>query len=127
MMRKLLLYFILLSSFVPLISHGKARPWVSRHIAAPGKSIDESDLVNTADSMRAFILPVQDTLGSGKRKRIKEVARSKPQPAPEKIGKHFPPDGQRGPANARRPDQRPPQAHPQGGRGRPQPPPRRGR
>jgi len=139
-MTKLYLYFIVFMAFVPLVSSGKIRPRTHRHISElrdisgnlffTGDAEDDSMVVIRASR------PPQDSLKSANRKRIKQVARAKPQSKPEKIGKRDPRDpvGQpEDPGNAPLPPiARPgirPGGRPEGSRPHPptptQPPPRR--
>lgn len=140
-MIKFLIYFLVLTAFVPLTSSARIRPRAGRHMSEIRKRpAAEAISKDSLGSIMQFIF-FQDSLNTGGRKRIKEVGRSRPQSIPEKIDRNDPnnrpvenPD--RG--NVRPPVDRPsgdhgnvrPGGRPAGGMGggiRPQaPPPRRG-
>jgi hypothetical protein len=139
-MIKLLLYLLVLTAFIPLTSSGKIKPPAKKHVSeirniTASPSFDEDAVL--FDNMERM-LPFQDSLGTGKRKKIKEVGRSQPQAKPEKVERRDPDDRPKGadPGNIQRPPADRPNARPGGrppggagtGRGaRPQGPPPRGR
>jgi hypothetical protein len=111
-MRKFFLYFIVLIAFVPLVSYGKARPRAKKH-ASETRDITGSSLSNgyeDIDSVKVITayIPFQDSIiRSGNKKRIKEVAKARPQSRPEKIGKREPVDRPENPGDIRRTNGRP--------------------
>ena len=141
-MIKFLLYFLMLTAFVPLTSSARIRPRAGRHVSEI-RNISPAAATISKDSVGSLIpfIPFQDSLNIGGRKRIKEVGRSKPQSIPEKIDRNDPdnrPADNPDRVNTRPPADRPsvdrenvrPGGRPAGGMGggvRPQaPPPRRG-
>jgi hypothetical protein len=139
-MIKFLLYFVMLTAFVPLTSSAKIRPLAGRHVSEIRNIIPDAETISR-ESMASIMpfIPFQDSLNAGGRKRIKEVGRSKPQSIPEKIDRNDPndrPADNSGRGNVRPPADRPPVdrgnvrpgGRPAGGIGggiRPQAPPQR--
>jgi hypothetical protein len=140
-MIKFLLYFAVLTAFIPLTSSGKIKLLSLRHVSETRNMRVAREVVSVDEGglMIPFV-PFQDSLNGGGRKRIKEVGRSKPQAIPEKVDRNNPDDRpadnpDRG--NARPPIERPSSertnvrqgGRPQGGMppggARPQPPPPR--
>lgn len=116
-MMKLILYSIILAAFIPLAASARDKNPARRHISRRVEIIRNSILnpEESGDSLQtARIRPAfQDTVQAGRRKRIKEVPQSKPQPKPERVTNRPPPD----PAddNRRPAGQRPPAERPAGG------------
>lgn len=134
-MIKFFLYFVVLMAFIPLVSSGRIRPRAQRHVSEL-RDITGNPFLTWHDgavdsiSVRMGSRPPQDSLGKVNRKKIKEVARAKPQAKPEKIARRAPVDRPADPGAVRRPPARPatrPTARPAGGQGgtRPQTPPSR--
>ncbi len=141
-MLKFLLYFLMLTAFIPLTSSAEIKTGNAKHVSEIMNMRSDLQLISSdSDESLLPYINFQDSLSQGGRKRIKEVGRSKPQSIPEKVDRNDPndrpadnpdrsnmrPPADRQPAdrNGVRPGGRP--AGGIGGGSRPQaPPPRRG-
>lgn len=112
-MMKFLQYTIVLAVFIPMASLADPAAGVlladsKAKISLGSEGEDAADSLQTARFQSDF----QDSLQTGRRKVIKEVAKARRQPKPERIDNRPPPDPANDGAN-----RRPPAAADQGGRG----------
>jgi hypothetical protein len=120
-MRKFILYLIFLVVFIPGASYANTSVHNLMHAVKASeilKTLDSEDTEESGDSLQTIrVKPdFQDTVQSGRRKRIKEVAKARSQPKPERVPNRPPPDPSVTGNEGRRPAERPPAEKPAVGR-----------